>query len=398
MFKKLFISTATICLVFNINSWAQITVNQINGSNANPITTAVPFLNITPDARGGAMGDVGVATTPDVNSTYWNAAKLAFIDKGYGGAVSYNPWLRKLVNDMALSYLSGYLKIRKEEVVALSLTYFDLGSIQFTDAQGNNLTKFSPNEFALSGTYSRKLSQSMGVAVSLKYIYSNLAGSISTSSGTEPASAAQSAAADVGYFFTKPLSIKGTKNNLAIGANISNVGAKISYSNESQKDFIPSNLRVGSSFTHEIDPYNKVVLSVDLNKLMVPSPPIYGKDSKGNTVIVSGKAPSDGVISGILGSFSDAPGGFSEEMKEITISSGLEYWYNNLFAIRTGYFNESKMKGNRKYMTAGIGLKYQVFTLDVAYLVPFEQNNPLAETLRFSLSFNFEKATESVKE
>lgn len=403
MLKKFFLSTASAFLVFNAGVLAQqttpIKVGELNGSS-NPITTAVPFLNITPDARGGAMGDVGVATSPDPNSTYWNAAKLAFIDKGYGVSISYNPWLRKLVNDMALSYVSGYMKIRKEEVIGLSLTYFDLGSIQFTNDKGDNLNKFSPNELAVAGTYSRKLSKNMSVAVSLKYIYSNLAGSIATSSGTEPASAGQTAAADVGYFYTKELSIKGTKNNLAFGANISNVGAKISYSNESQKDFIPSNLRVGSSFTHELDPYNKVIFSLDFNKLMVPTPPVYVKDANGNNtnVIAAGKAPGDGVLSGVLGSFSDAPGGFKEELREITISSGAEYWYNNLFAVRAGYFNESKFKGNRKYITAGFGLKYQVFTLDVAYLVPFEQNNPLAETLRFSLSFNFDKATESVKE
>ena len=400
MLKKLFLSIISASFVLS-NAWAQVTTSQFNGSDGpNPITTAVPFLNITPDARGGAMGDVGVATTPDVNASYWNAAKLAFIDKGYGVAISYNPWLRKLVNDMALSYVSAYMKIRKEEVIGLSMTYFDLGQIQFTDNLGQNLNKFSPNEFALAGTYSRKLSTNMGVAVSLKFIYSNLAGSIATSSGAEPAAAGKTVAADVGYFYTKPINIKGTKNNLALGANISNVGAKISYSNESQKDFIPTNLRLGTSFTHELDPYNKIVFSLDANKLMVPTPPQYGVDKNGNrtNVIVAGKAPSDGVLSGMFGSFSDAPGGISEELKEITISSGLEYWYNNLFAIRGGYFNESKMKGNRKYITAGFGVKYQVFTLDVAYLVPFEQNNPLAETLRFSLSFNFDKATASVKE
>ncbi len=397
MLKKLFLSATSFCFVFVYHTKAQTTItnSQLVGNDSpNPITTAVPFLNITPDARGGAMGDVGAATTPDVNASYWNSAKLAFIDKGYGAAVSYNPWLRNLVPDMALSYLSGYMKIRKEEVIGVSLTYFDLGAIQFTDAQGKDLQKFSPNEFALAGTYSRKLSQSMGVGVTLKYIYSSLAGSISTSSGTEPANAAKTVAADIGYFYTKPLSLKGTKNNFAFGANVSNVGAKISYSNDNQRDFIPTNLRVGSSFTHELDPYNKVILSVDLNKLMVPTPPV--RDDLGK--IISGKEPSDGMLSGMFGSFSDAPGGFSEEMKEITISSGLEYWYNSLFAIRAGYFNESKMKGNRKYMTIGFGLKYQVFTLDVAYLQAFQQNNPLAETLRFSLSFNFDKATASVKE
>lgn len=385
MLKKLFFSSISACLFINSSSWGQIgTVGNLNGSTSNPITTAVPFLNINPDARGAGLGEVGVATSPDANSTYWNAAKLPFLEKGFGFSLAYNPWLRKLVNDMSLSYLSGYYKIRKEEVIALSMTYFDLGSIQFTDYKGDNGTKFSPNEFAIAGTYSRKLSKTMGVGVTLRYIYSNLAGSIASSSGSEP-TAGQTVAADIGYFYTKPLNIQGTKNNLALGANISNVGAKISYGNDNQKDFIPTNLRVGSSFTHELDPYNKVTLSLDLNKLMVPTPNPNDTTEKG-------------LISGIIGSFSDAPGGFSEEMKEITISSGLEYWYNNAFAIRAGYFNESQMKGNRKYMTVGAGLKYQVFNLDMAYLVSFQQNNPLAETMRFTLSFNFDKKTDSVTE
>jgi len=383
MLKKLFFSSISACLFINSSSWAQ-SVNQSDINGGATITTAVPFLNLNPDARGAGLGDAGVATSPDANSTYWNSAKLAFIEKGFGFSLAYNPWLRKLVPDMSLSYLSGYYKIRKEEVVALSMTYFDLGSIQFMDAAGKELQKFSPNEFAIAGTYSRKLSKTMGVGVTLRYIYSNLAGSIASSSGSEP-TAGQTVAADIGYFYTKPISIKGTKNNLALGANISNVGAKISYGNDSRKDFIPSNLRVGTSFTHELDPYNKVILSLDLNKLLVPTPNPNDTTEKG-------------LISGIIGSFSDAPGGFSEEMKEITISTGLEYWYNNVFAIRAGYFNESQMKGNRKYMTVGAGLKYQVFNLDMAYLVSFQQNNPLAETMRFTLSFNFDKKTDSVTE
>lgn len=385
MLKKLFFSSISACLFINSSSWAQ-SVNQSDLNGGNAITTAVPFLNINPDARGAGLGDAGVATAPDANSTYWNAAKLPFVEKGFGFSLAYNPWLRKLVNDMSLSYLSGYYKIRKEEVVALSMTYFNLGSIQFTDNNGNELRKFSPNEFAFAGTYSRKLSKTMGVGVSLRYIYSSLAGSIATSSGNEPAAAGQTVAADIGYFYTKPLNIQGTKNNLALGANISNVGAKISYGNDSQKDFIPTNLRAGASFTHELDPYNKVTLSFDLNKLMVPTPD------------TANSSANKGLISGMFGSFSDAPGGFSEEMKEITISSGIEYWYNNAFAIRAGYFNESEMKGNRKFMTIGAGLKYQVFNLDMAYLVSFQQNNPLAETMRFTLSFNFDKKTDSVTE
>ncbi|MEY5049208.1 MAG: type secretion system outer rane channel protein PorV [Bacteroidota bacterium] len=376
-------------------------------AEARPISTAVPFLNITPDARHGAMADVGVATTPDANSAHWNIGALSFIDKGYGASISYNPWLRTLVNDMALSNVSGYYKLSKQEVISLSMQYFDMGSIQFTDNSGNNLNKFSPNEFAIAPSYSRKLSDNLGIGVSIKYIYSNLVGSITTSGSNEPGKPGQSAAADVGAYYTMPINVQGAKDKLSFGLNISNVGARISYSNDSQRDYLPANLRLGTSFTHEIDLYNKVTFSLDANKLMVPSQPVYFKsvnsstqnaDSvlNGNKVIAYGKNPDRPLFSSIFGSFNDAPGGFSEEMKEFTLAGGVEYLYNNVFAIRGGYFNESKLKGNRKYMTIGFGFKYQVFNLDIAYLTSFQQNNPLANTLRFTLGFNFDKESKSV--
>lgn len=404
-------------LVLSMFSFSTVAFGQITNpvelagqqlADARPISTAVPFLNITPDARHGAMADVGVATSPDANSAHWNIGALSFIDKGYGASISYNPWLRTLVNDMALSNVSGYYKLSKQEVISLSMQYFDMGSIQFTDNTGNNLNKFSPNEFAIAPSYSRKLSDKLGIGVSIKYIYSNLVGSITTSGSSEPGKPGQSAAADVGAYYTMPINVQGAKDKLAFGLMISNVGAKISYSNDSQKDYLPANLRLGSSFTHEIDLYNKVTFSFDANKLMVPSKPIYYKSAKSNNlnadsvgadgkkVIAYGKDPDRPLFSSILGSFSDAPGGFSEEMKEFTLAGGVEYLYNNVFAIRGGYFNESKLKGNRKYMTIGFGFKYQVFNLDIAYLTSFQQNNPLANTLRFTLGFNFDKESKSV--
>ena len=247
----------------------------------------------------------------------------------------------------------------------------------------------------------------MGIGVTIKYIYSNLVGSITTSGSNEPGKPGQSAAADVGAYYTMPINVQGAKDKLSFGLNISNVGARISYSNDSQRDYLPANLRLGTSFTHEIDLYNKVTFSLDANKLMVPSQPVYFKsvnsstqnaDSvlNGNKVIAYGKNPDRPLFSSIFGSFNDAPGGFSEEMKEFTLAGGVEYLYNNVFAIRGGYFNESKLKGNRKYMTIGFGFKYQVFNLDIAYLTSFQQNNPLANTLRFTLGFNFDKESKSV--
>jgi len=378
---------------------------QDRSGGARPITTTVLFLNITPESRGGGMGDVGVATSPDANSQYWNMGKLSFIDKGYGGAISINPWLRNLINDMYLSQLSGFYRLSKEEVVGASLTYFDLGKIQFTDISGNALNSFSPQEFAATFGYSRKLSKTFGVGINAKYIHSNLIGSIATSGGTEPGKAAKSGAVDIGFYYTKPLNINGTKNNLALGLNISNLGPKMTYSNDNQKDFIPTNLRLGGSFTHELDQYNKVTFSVDANKLMVPTTPVYFKknnstidslDKNNKRVIAFGEDPNKPLIGGMLGSFSDAPGGFNEELKEITLGGGVEYLYNNVFAVRGGYFNESKLKGNRKYMTIGVGLRYNYFIIDMSYLVAFNQNNPLGNTLRFTLGMVFDKQSDSV--
>lgn len=360
------------------------------------ITTAVPFLTIAPDARSGAMGDVGSAISPDANAAHWNASKLALIDKKYGFSLAYTPWLGKIINDMSISYLSGYYKISREQAIAMSLRYFDLGDIFFTDEFGVNNGQFSPREVAIDATYARLLAENFSIGVAIRYIHSNLTGNFSTS--TIEARPGNSVAADISMFWSKDLLFSGANSNIAFGGSITNIGAKLSYSDEKNKDFIPTNLRLGTAFKTNLDPFNTLTFAVDFNKLMVPSPPVYkfnddgslAEDNNKNPIIARGKDPDRGLLSGMFGSYADAPNGFSEELQEIMISLGLEYWYNNIFAARAGYFYENANKGNRKYFTMGVGFRYQVFGIDFAYLVPTEQNHPLSETLRFTLIFDFD--------
>lgn len=339
------------------------------------ITTAVPFLTITPDSRAAGMGDAGVATSPDANSAYWNSAKLAFIDKSYGVSGSYTPWLGKIINDMSIFYLTGFYKITREQAVAASMKYFDLGEIQFNNGPGVNniLGRFNPREFAFDVTYSRLLTEQLSIGGALRYIHSNLTGAFS--SGGVDARPGNSVAVDVGVYYTKPL--VSSNSSLSLGATITNIGAKISYSDANNKDFIPTNLRLGGAYKTELDAFNSLTFALDVNKLLVPSPT---PDSQNKAL-----------LSGIFGSFSDASGGFSEEMREFSLSSGVEYWYNETFAGRLGYFLEAKDKGNRKYLTAGIGAKIQKFGIDVAYLVPTnKRENALAETIRFTIMMYFD--------
>jgi len=363
------------------------------------ITTAVPFLTISPDARHAALGDAGVATSPDANSAYWNPAKLVFIEKSYGGGLSYTPWLGKITNDMWISYLSGFYKITREQAVAIGFKYFDLGDFYARSANNTDEGTFRPRELSLDLTYSRLLTENLSLGVTGRYIHSNLLGSYngSTITDTKPGN---SAAVDIGVYYTKEL--KGAKTNtLSLAGAITNIGAKLSYSGDDNKDFLPTNLRIGGAYTTEIDPYNSFTFILDFNKLMVPSPPIYETvngqiqyDSNGDPIILKGKDPNRSLLSGMFGSFSDAPDGFSEEIKEIIVNMGIEYWYRHTFAGRIGYFSESKMKGNRKYMTLGIGFTKDRFTFDVAYLVPTnKREHPLAETVRFSLLFHVDSKT-----
>ena len=354
------------------------------------ITTAVPFLSITPDARAGAMGDAGVATSADANSVHWNPAKLVFTDHNIGFSLSYSPWLSKIINDMSLSYLSGYYKISQEQAVAVSLRYFDLGDITFTNNNNVQLITFNPKELAIDATYSRKLTEYLSLGVTARYIHSNLTGNFTSSTTTIEARPGNSASVDLSVYYTKDFQ----NSILSFGGNISNIGAKLTYSNEDNKDFIPVNLRLGSAYTTYLDPYNSLTFALDFNKLLVPTSPIYKEDSvTGEKTIEKGRDPDRPLLGGMFGSFGDAPNGFSEEMQEIMIALGAEYWYNNTFAARLGYFYENSSKGNRKYLTLGLGFRYNVFGIDFAYLVPQQQDHPLAETLRFSLLFNFQPIT-----
>lgn len=390
--KILILVTSLLVLSSFVRAQTGIIVGQDTSQRV--ITTAVPFLSITPDSRSGAMGDAGVAISPDANSVHWNPSKLAFIDDKMGFALSYSPWLAKIINDMSLSYLSGYYKLTREQAIAVSLRYFDLGEIFFTDDNNNPQGNFNPKEFAIDATYARMLSENFSLGITLRYVNSNLTGHFQTSS--VEAKPANTVAADVSAFYQTDTKI----GHLAFGGNISNIGAKVTYSDQENKDFIPINLRLGTALTTEIDPYNKITFALDFNKLLVPSPPIYKTDANGayiidpatdKPIIERGKDPNRNLLSGMFGSFSDAPDGFSEEMQEIMIAFGTEYWYNNLFAARLGYFYEHANKGNRQYFTMGVGFRYNVFGFDFAYLVPPSQEHPLAETLRFTLHFNFEE-------
>ncbi|HNW70312.1 MAG TPA: type IX secretion system outer membrane channel protein PorV [Bacteroidales bacterium] len=371
--------------------------NDLLKNKLNTITTAVPFLLIAPDARGGGLGDAGCASFADANSQHWNPAKYGFIDKDFGFSVSYSPWLRKLVNDINLAYLGAYKRINKRQVLAMSLRYFSLGNITFTNETGQNIGQYKPNEFALDASYSFKFTNEVSGAIALRYIYSNLTGGIYVA-GAE-SKAGQAVAADVAVYYEKPIEIKNINTTFGLGVNISNIGNKISYTENLDRDFIPTNLRLGLAYTVLFDKNNSLGLIVDFNKLLVPTTPLYQLDSTGkyvydvdgNKIIEKGKDPNVGVVRGMFQSFYDAPGGFGEEMKEINFALGLEYWYAKQFSIRAGYFNEASTKGNRKYLTVGAGLRYSVFGLDFAYLIPVTQRNPLENTLRFSLLFNFDK-------
>lgn len=363
----------------------------------NTITTAVPFLLIAPDSRAGAMGDVGCATSADINSQSYNPAKYVFNDNIFGISVSYSPWLRKLVSDINLAYLSTYWKITDMDAIALSLRYFSLGDIQFTDEYGEDMGRQRPNEFAIDFTYSRKLIDQLSIAITPRFIYSNL--TARQFAGGEETKPGLAGAADLSLFYEQDFSVKGLYNStLRAGLNISNMGNKISYSSGSlRRDFLPTNLKLGIGYELAIDEYNVLALTAEINKLLVPTPPVYLLDSSGRPmrgednepVIKSGRDPDVSVPQGIFQSFVDAPGGFKEEMQEYAWALALEYGYRDLFFVRTGFFHESKYKGNRQFFTIGAGVKYNIFNIDVSYLFSLSQHHPLANTLRFTLSFDF---------
>ncbi len=374
----------------------------VNGQTAKPInvvTSAVPFLRISPDARSGGMGDVGVATSPDANASFWNLAKTPFNTNVGGASVTYTPWLKDLgLNDVYLASLGGYYKLDEDQAISASLRYFSLGDIQFTDYSGQNLSTFRPREFSFDAGYSRKLSTKLGVGIALRYINSSLAKGDPNNSGNTY-KAGTSIAADLSLFHT---GLKADGSGWNYGIALSNLGSKISYTSDAtQKDYIPANLGLGVAYTKVVDPANKITFGLDLHKLLVPTPPAID-----DTTGALARYRSTGVVSSWFKSFGDAPGGFSEEIKEIQVSLGAEYWYNDQFAFRAGYFYENPQKGNRKYFTLGAGLKYETFGLNFSYLLPSGNGvnrNPLSNTLRFSLLFDFdsgssEKTTTAPKE
>lgn len=368
-------------------AWAQTGSGSTQGQSNDrlrAITTAVPILTVAPDARSAALGDAGVAISPDANAPHWNPAKLGFVQNDISVSASYSPWLRNIVNDMSLSYLSGYKKLNENSAFSVSLLYFNLGSIQLTDINGRELQDFRPKEYTVDVAYGQKLSDYLSLGLGARFIHSNLSSGVTVGSGgtATTAKAGNTVAADLGIYYNRDLIMGGKNYNLALGGNLSNLGGKIGYTTPEEKDFIPTNLRLGTAFTMELDPYNKITWALDFNKLLVPSP-------TGDRVEDSIRRAKN-VLNAAFTSFHDAPDGFSEEITEINLSTGLEYWYDNLFAARVGYFYEDPNKGNRQYFSMGLGLRYQKFGIDAAYLIPNDQNNPLAQTIRFSLHFNLE--------
>ncbi len=360
----------------------------------NPIYTGVTSLSIAPDARAGSLGDVGVATEADVNSQYWNPAKYPFTIARAGVSMSYTPWLRQLVSDIDLVNLVGYYRIGDYSAVSGSLTYFSLGEVFVEDVM---TTK--PYEMAIDVAYSRMLSETFSAAIALRYIHSDLQYNYA-----EDMSPGSAFAADIALYYNNYIMLGNRECMLGIGLNASNIGTKISYDDGATNEFIPTNLRLGASLLIPIDEYNTISFSADLNKLMVPTRPKYSQFLEENgyeqgdnsyyseyqTWLESTGYNDVSPISGIFKSFSDAPGGFSEELKEIYGGIGVEYCYNQQFSVRGGYHYENEYKGNRKYFTLGAGFRMSVFSLDAAYLISTAQSNPLDQTLRFSLSFDMD--------
>jgi len=383
---------------------AQISTQQLGGKTINPITTAVPFLLIGPDSRQGGMGDAGAATDPDVNSIHWNGSKLAFADKKFGVGFTVTPWLRQLVPDINLYYLAGYSRLNSRQTVGASLRYFSLGNIDLTSDNGTYTGSIRPNEFAVDLAFSQKLSKNFSMGVATRFINSG----ISKAYGSN-ANSASTFAVDLSAYYRSNEFKLGDKKAVATGgAAITNLGAKIKYSND--ENFIPTNLRLGGGLRTKIDEFNSFALYLDFNKLLVPTPPEYqyATDSLGNPtrqiaidpttgekIIKRGKNPNVGVAEGVIQSFGDAPGGFKEELQEINISTGVEYSYNNIFAVRMGYFYEPKTKGARQFFTVGMGFKFKVINVDGSYLIPTALQNPLQRTWRITLSFNFDGADAS---
>jgi len=383
-----------MCLVTMAQTWDPnrgcIVDNSTGDCLQNTILTAMPFLRINPDTRSGGLGDAGVALTADPNAMHHNAARLAFSDQNLGVSVTYSPWLRNLgIDDIYLLYASGYYQLDKFQTVGGSIRYFSLGKIDFRDENGVDIGTGQPNEMEIAAGYARKLSDAFSASLTAKFAYSNLA--TGRTLGAYTITTAKTFAADIGFFYRNKLGASGRRNFLNAGVALTNLGSKVTYTKGVVKDFIPSNLAIGAAYEMNFDDYNSLTAVLEINKLLIPSPrkpgdPDYDVDS--NKVA---DYREKGLFEGVFGSLNDAPGGFTEETQELMFSLGLEYWYDKQFAVRAGYFHEHELKGNRKFLTLGCGVKYNVFGLNLSYLIPTTNNrSPLANTVRFSVSYNFD--------
>ncbi|MBR1517298.1 MAG: type IX secretion system outer membrane channel protein PorV [Bacteroidales bacterium] len=386
-------SSFVLLLILLFTQIAQAQVSETGQTGKNYISTGMPILLIAPDARAGGMGDVGVATRPDAYSSHWNGAKYAFIENSFGLSTTYTPWLRNLgVGDMNLIYLGGYGQINKRSTLALSLTYFSLGDIESTNEFGDSQGNMHPNEFALDGTYAMRLGDNFSIAATGRWNHSDLTNGQDVDN--QSTKAANSIAADFGVYYQEKMT---NGKEFALGLLISNLGAKLSYSDDdTRKEFLPANLRLGGRYTMDIDSYNQVSAMLDINKLLVPTPPV--KEDGESTADYTRRYndyTNTGSVQGALQALYDAPGGMKEKLQELQFSVGAEYWYNHTFAARAGYFYEHANKGGRRYLTVGAGIRYNVFTIDLSYLVPTTKfsTNPLSNTVRISLSVDFARGS-----
>jgi hypothetical protein len=388
IFGRILFFSLVIISTFSMSAQCTFS-NQLDCPNT--IISAVPFLRIIPDARAAGMGDAGIAVSPDANTMHHNASKLAFIDQDIGLSATYSPWLRSLgLQDVYLAYLSGFKKIGDFQTIGASLRYFSLGEIAFTDVNGEPLGIGKPNEFEVAVAYARKLSDKFSAGLTGKFIFSNLAaGQQVDNIDIVPGLAG---AVDISFTYLTPMNI-GARSDLRVGMAISNLGSKISYTKSSLKDFLPANLGLGAALDIDFDDFNRLTFTAEFNKLLVPTPDTL--DSDGNNIL---DYREKGLFEGVFGSFGDAPNGFKEEFREISYSVGVEYWYAEQFALRAGYYYEHPTKGNRQFLTLGVGIKYNIFGMNLSYLVPTSNvRSPLDNTLRFSLLFDFaaaEPATE----
>jgi hypothetical protein len=409
-------ATVLFILAIPMISWAQPTGSGVTDDDLqlNTITTAVPFMAITPDSRAGGMGDAGTALSANSNSVYWNTSLLNFAKEKSELSLSYTPWLRQLTNDIHLSYLSGYYRVNERHAVGGALRFFSLGEITFTDASGNVIRDDKPSEFEITGAYAFRLSERMSIGINGKFAYSNLTGGLTVAGVSTKAGVV--GATDLSFsYYNDDARIGGTNGVYTFGATINNIGNKIAYSDlaaADARDFIPMNLKIGNSFKAEFDKYNDLVFSLDVQKLLVPTPAYYDFVD-GDYTLIAGRSDNVGVISGLVQSFYDAPGTpvkdeagdyvqnadgsfevakgtrFKEELAEINLAAGMEYWYNNVLALRGGFFYENKNKGNRQFFNAGVGFKYNMFGIDISYLAALGgRQSPLANTLRFTLRLN----------